>query len=263
MIHSSTQFTPIHKVWDRLAELPASRSEESLRYLLEQLGKLLKFHRGWWLGAFRMRMAPEGDPALGWRPGPIVFLQEHREDADAYEQELKLFETGDVAETVVEQLRYSGHFRVKRLRELASPDYFDSDHFRARFTDRGFCDSMIVATPINRHTETYFCFYRMEGQPLFSDDDVALAAYALRGLKWFHRQVLLSFGMLIAESPLTPTERKVLTLLLTDRSEKQIAIEMRQRPATTHEYILKVYRKFNIHSRAGLTALWLGQTPTD
>lgn len=253
----------IHRIWDRLADFPASRPEKALTFLLQHLAKLLHSERCWWLAAFRMQETAPDDPTLGWRAGPIVFYNEGPDDLQSYRQEARSLELGEAAQPVLRQLGQSGRFRVNTLRDLAEPDYFESGHFRKRFLERGFVDSLIIATPVNKHTETYFCFYRLVPETVFEPEQVALASYALRGLKWFHRQALLSFGMMIADSPLTPTERKVLSLLLTGRSEKQIAAEMQHKPATSHEYILKIYRKFNVHSRAALTALWLGQTPTD
>jgi DNA-binding CsgD family transcriptional regulator len=32
--------------------------------------------------------------------------------------------------------------------------------------------------------------------------------------------------------------------------------------ATTHTYITALFRKFGVSGRAGLTALWLGKSPT-
>jgi hypothetical protein len=43
-------------------------------------------------------------------------------------------------------------------------------------------------------------------------------AYALRPLKWFHRRVMLHHGLLIARTPLSPMERRLVSLLLTEQS---------------------------------------------
>ena len=47
--------------------------------------------------------------------------------------------------------------------------------------------------------------------------------FVMRGLRWFHRQQLLSHGLLIANAALTPAERRVLLALLDGHTEKQIA----------------------------------------
>jgi DNA-binding CsgD family transcriptional regulator len=95
----------------------------------------------------------------------------------------------------------------------------------------------------------------------FAPYDRDLLAYALRPLKWFHRRVMLHHGLLIARAPLTPMERRLVSLLLTERVEKEIAYELALTLATTHTYISGLFRKFGVSGRSGLTALWLGKPP--
>jgi DNA-binding CsgD family transcriptional regulator len=71
---------------------------------------------------------------------------------------------------------------------------------------------------------------------------------------------MLSHGLLAAATPLTPTERRVLHLLLTGLPEKLIAEQLERSYHTTHEWIMSIYRKFGVNNRAALMALWLGQT---
>jgi len=83
--------------------------------------------------------------------------------------------------------------------------------------------------------------------------------YTMRGLKWFHRELLLANGLLIAEKSLSPSERRIVRLMLTDRTEKEIAIELGQSPKTTHKYITEILRKFGVQGRTGLMARWLNR----
>jgi hypothetical protein len=69
----------------------------------------------------------------------------------------------------------------------------------------------------------------------FSAADLALVGGALRGLKWFHRNLMLSHGLLVAGDPLSPTQRRALALLLTDRTEKETAAELSLTPGTVHQ----------------------------
>ena len=93
----------------------------------------------------------------------------------------------------------------------------------------------------------------------FTETDREMAYYAMRGLPWFHRQVMLAHGLLVARTPLTPIERRVLALLLTERSEKSIAAELGLAASSIHTYVRDVVRKFGVSGRKGLTALWLGR----
>ena len=92
---------------------------------------------------------------------------------------------------------------------------------------------------------------------VFTEREIALLAYALRGIKWFHRQVMLTSGPLVARAPLTPTERKVLGLLLTKAPEKRIAEQLGLAVSTTHQHVVALFRKFGVRSRAELMSLWL------
>jgi DNA-binding CsgD family transcriptional regulator len=55
---------------------------------------------------------------------------------------------------------------------------------------------------------------------------------------------MLHHGLLIANAPLTPMERRFVSLLLTERLEKEIARDLDLTPATTHSYITDLFRKF-------------------
>lgn len=56
---------------------------------------------------------------------------------------------------------------------------------------------------------------------------------------------------------LAPHEQKVLELLLSDATEKQIAEKLGLALSTTHSYITGIFRKLGVRGRAGLMSLWL------
>lgn len=60
---------------------------------------------------------------------------------------------------------------------------------------------------------------------------------------------------------LTPRLRQMLDQLLAGDSEKRIARAMGIRPSTAHEYIQKVYRHFEVESRAELMAYFVARQP--
>lgn len=126
------------------------------------------------------------------------------------------------------------------------------------YLGRGITDRLFVVMPVNEDVESYFMFDRLRGQPDFTPQDLEIASYALRSLGWLNRQIHLSYGQLMADAPLTPTERGVLKHMLAGSAEKNIAEAMGQSPHTTHQYVKTLFRKFNVRSRAELTALWLG-----
>ena len=69
----------------------------------------------------------------------------------------------------------------------------------------------------------------------------------------------MSHGLLVGDDVLTPIEREIMLLLLTEKSEKEIAAEVGKARSTTHNYITGIYRKCGVNGRAGLMAVWLQQ----
>lgn len=141
------------------------------------------------------------------------------------------------------------------------PDWFEEEFYKTFHGSRGFHDQCFVIFPLHADYESLFSFQRVGEKKDFTAEEEAIATYALRGIKWFHRQLALSHGLLIAEAPLSPTLHRVTQLLLTERSEKLIAEEIGKSVPTTHKYITEIFRKFGVNSRAGLMAVWLGQKP--
>jgi PAS domain S-box-containing protein len=64
-------------------------------------------------------------------------------------------------------------------------------------------------------------------------------------------------GVPLLLAQLAPHERKVLAMLLTEATEKQIAERLGLAVSTTHSYITGIFRKYGVRGRAGLMSLWL------
>ncbi|OLL31168.1 LuxR family transcriptional regulator [Burkholderia sp. SRS-W-2-2016] len=75
-----------------------------------------------------------------------------------------------------------------------------------------------------------------------------------RDVTEFHRRKAMPATLLAV---LAPYERKVLDLLLTEATEKQIAEQLGLAVSTTHSYITGIFRKYGVRGRAGLMSLWL------
>lgn len=249
-------------IWDKLAEFPEPQlGNEGLQFLLKSISELIDADHGYWLSGMRIKhLAAESDPMFGWRPGPVFYYQEPPGSTSIAKSSLKGVEAGRTApgESTVNHIRNAGRFRATLMRDHVSPDFYRSDHYRRFYASRNITDSLFVVAPVNSDTEVYFCFNRVGEQPPFTQDELSMAADTLRSLNWFHKKVLLGHGLLIACKALTPTEKRVMRLLLTNLSEKQIAANLQQKPDTTHKHISNIYRKFNINSRTALIAIWLG-----
>ncbi|MEX0618078.1 MAG: LuxR C-terminal-related transcriptional regulator [Pseudohongiellaceae bacterium] len=249
----------IHQLWDLLVDRPAADSQKTLHLLLSTIAGWAGASQAYWLGAVRVATSVQ-DPASGWRPRAIQFL--HEDEAARYRFSIgsKALETGERSENIIYHTRRAGKFRSYLRSDITGQLSSGVDPYVQREKADSISDTLYVVAPVNRDIEAYFCFHRTDGTT-FTTRDRLLASRTLRGLKWFFRQLMIQHGLLLAEKPLTVTERRVMTRLVTKLSEKQIADDLDQKPHTTHQHIKAIYRKFNVNSRAGLLSIWLGQQP--
>lgn len=248
----------VHQLWDELAGFSAEHYHQTLEHLILVLSELVGADHSFWLSAARMDEPYEQDPYSGWRPLEVHYVPELNSDQAIYREGSRNMESGLIDESAINHTRKAGQFRATLLRDHVSAQYWDSLFFHARYTERGLIDALFVTCTINCDTEIYFTFQRSSGLPMFTSSECDLAAYALRPLTWFLKHQLLSRGLLIANKPLTNTERKVLHQLLVGLSEKEVAKALKHSVDTTHKHVKSIYRKFNVSSRGALMALWLG-----
>lgn len=248
-----------HILWDELADFEAAQADEALRHLMSGLCELAEAQNAVWIGAVRLAGNLPDDPVKGWRPRTVRHMHPTPSILDAVKEQTQKLEVGSVDETTVRNVAGAGTFRVNRVVDLVSPDWFDSPYYQGYFRAVGIADVIWAGIPINEDAESYFGIHRHVGRPFFTPAERDAIAYTLRGLKWFLRQQMLGHGLLVASSPLTPVERQVLQGLLTGLSEKEIAAAQGQSYHTTHEYVTTIYRKFDVNNRAALMALWLGK----
>jgi len=250
----------IHHLWDEMAELPASAPEVSLDKLFTAISALIDSRHGLWLSSLRLADDADHDPLLGWRARSVFFHGELPADQQAYTGAVKRLDKGIPDESTYNHVLRAGAFRATLLVDHVSEGFYSGDHYIHHYLGRGITDRLFVVMPVNEDVESYFMFDRLRDQPDFTAQDLETASYALRSLGWLNRQIHLSYGQLMADAPLTPTERGVLKHMLAGSAEKNIAEAMGQSPHTTHQYVKTLFRKFNVRSRAELTALWLGHS---
>lgn len=248
----------IHHFWDRLADFDAAQVDQALDFLMASLCELLGADNAEWIGLVRLADEGNDDPAHGWRPPVVRLLHANdsltaaiREQAQTLGKELR----NPAALNILDN---QGSFRAIRLCDVATPDWFESDVYRTYYRDCGRDDAVYVTFPVNRDAESCFGFFLAGTERRFTTSERDTLAYALRGIKWFHRQLLLSHGQLVASAPLTQVERSVLQGLLSGLAEKAIAAQLGHSPNTTHGHVSAIYRKFGVNNRPALIALWLG-----
>ena len=68
-----------------------------------------------------------------------------------------------------------------------------------------------------------------------------------------------AFGQFMQQAQLAPHEQRVLRLLMSEATEKQIAEQLGLAVSTTHSYVTAIYRKTGVRSRAALMSRCLLQ----
>lgn len=256
-----TRRNTIYRLWDELADFGAGNTGLALGHLKAALAGELGADDVLWVGAVRVvnGRAARRDVLSGWRVRVFQHLRE-QPDVERRSTEAMREQDSDPGMTTLALSETTGTFRVCRLRDgfIDFEAFRRTDHYRKFYRDLGVCDRMWAAFPVSREAESVFVADLYGARRRFSASDVQFFGEALRGLKWFHRQLFLSHGMHLADRPLPPSQRRVLDCLLTHLSEKQIADQLGLTVGTTHQYAVEIYRRFGVNGRAGLMALWLG-----
>jgi DNA-binding CsgD family transcriptional regulator len=249
----------IHVLWDELTDFDAGQTTQAVAHLMAFLCERGDAWNATWAGAVRINENYGDDPLMGWRVAAMRSLHPvpPHPDESHFKDLLRLWDQRKLDPSFLLPLRGVGTFRTYSFRRELPPEWFEGTFYKAHYGSVGTHDAVFVAFPLNRDAESHFGFY---SRKMFADDEIAQLAYALRGIKWFHRYLMLSHGLLMASSPLTPTEHKVLQLLLTKASEKHIAHQLGVAASTAHQHVVSIFRKFGVRSRAGLMSLWLNRS---
>lgn len=269
----------IYTLWDELADYGPQDVDNALRHCMTALCKLIDADDAAWYGLVRIDknhqflcgkritskydFGVDGptarDPMGGWRIGVKIALNELCEEVER--ERYKAWQAiedkaGDTSRAVASM---SGQFRAHTLLDgLVDMDQFrQTEHYDFFYRKAGVSDRMWVVFPVATNSESCFVFDKLGHSKRFDTNQVRTACQCMRGIKWFHRHALLSHGLGICESSLTPKERDVLSQLLTGDAEKDIARKFKITPGSAHQYCVSIYQKFGVRGRLELMALWL------
>jgi DNA-binding CsgD family transcriptional regulator len=259
---SASALHTIHSLWDDLTDLGPAQMDLALETLYQRLGAMVGADSGMWFGAVRISKNAQ-DIAHGWRSPAIQPWKLDPKIAELtrlFRESLEAKNEVCIGATTTQMMTDAGNHRAYRLRDgwIDFPAFRRTWHYEIYYKKADITDRMWIGFPVNADTESIFTFDRVGSRRHFTASDLATAAYALRGIKWFHRQLLLRHGVLAASSRLSPTEWRVVPLLLTDRTEKEIAATLGLTFDAAHKHARGIYQKFAVRGRAGLMALWAG-----
>ncbi len=257
---SDAQLREIHRLWDRLSDTHVSCLDEASRHLMASICEWIGADNAFWVGGLRVTngaMARQ-DPQLGWRARSVQHLHLTDDIKRLIALAMREQETKNAPMTSRAVVREAGRFRTYRLRNLVDLAAFrKTSHYAISFAPLKIVDRIWAAFPVNEHVESYYCFDRYGPRRPFTARDEALTGFTLRAIKYFHRELLFSHGLPIAREPLLPSERRILTALMTEKSEKEIAADLDLGHATVHSLVTSILRKFGVNSRVALMTLWL------
>lgn len=252
----------IYRLWDEMADFPASRADDALRHLLLRLCRIFECHNALFAVVVRLAVPPQGDQLNGWRPRLHQVLNPRPPMIRSIDRRVAGLMKAEADLASVIATTGNEPFLTRLLFETLPASWFQGEFYQRHYLDVGHADQLSARCAINDDVRVHLFLYRGVSQPRFSADIKAPFALAIRGLRWFQYRFLLSHGIHVASSPLTPTERIVLLALLGKETQSQIADALHKSSNTVHIHIKSIYYKFGVRNRPALTALWLGQGNT-
>jgi DNA-binding CsgD family transcriptional regulator len=253
-VHTDS-LTEAAQLWDELADEPGTGKATRI-HLMERLAARLNAQNVAWIAAVRTAI-DRNDPLRGWRIAALNYLHAEAIHEEVVREMKRRWARREVDPFNVSGVLGAGTFRATTLRRSMPEAWFEDEYYRIFYAGRGIFDALWVSAPVTDDAESFFIFHRSRSAGAFGDADVTLASLVLRGIKWLHRRWMLEHGLLVASKPLSPTERHVLVELLSDAKEAEVARRLSLTPATVHEYVKTLFRKFGVSSRPGLMSLWL------
>jgi len=254
----------IFGLWDELGDLPLTETRRSIDLLFSRIAEWIGADNAFWVGVARVREEgdAEDDALYGWRLRAAERWLPPTEECAAFIRAVLSHMERDPGMSTRKIISEAGQFRSYRLRDgfIDFRKFQKTPQYQTYFQQGGITDRIWCVFPVNQDAESLFCFDRIHQRRHFTEQHEHLVAQTLRGIKWFHRQLLLNHGLLVGKTPLSPAHRRLLAKLLSNKSEKEIAELLGLSRATTHKYVTDIYRSFNVNSRTGLVTLWMGGT---
>ena len=265
MDNSVAAFDSLSELWDRLETYPVSAEIEANLYLMRTLSEWLAADYAYWCGLARLPASEvaDDDPLGGWR----MRVGEPYKIAEVYTKRATSFTKTSTSPTWSAPPRSPSCRTPASIASGCSASLSTSPSTRSRSTSSatilpyGLTDRVYIVTPVSDGAESCYVFELAGDDRRFDSEDVALVGAALRRVRWFQRRLILSHGLQTGCEPLSPLERQIVQLLLTDKSEKDIAAVIDRAPSTTHNYVTGLYRKFGVNNRAALMSLWIELLP--
>ena len=257
----SKDWLNLARLWSEIVDHHLGQPEDALAHLRRMLRRHYSIYQLHAVICTRDRPAQD-DPLFGWTPGIVYF------DDITPAPYLKLgqewaSELSNILEDpwCINHMRSAGEHRVSWRPHLLGETPWHKTRGGELMALTEVRDRLNATFAISPTLEVTFTLDAHLNQRDFVERDVHFAQALLLGLKPLALRMALSHGLLEGHDRLSPRERETLLLLLKGGSEKEIAEALGLSPKTIHQYVVSLYRKFNVRSRPELMALWLEPPP--
>jgi DNA-binding CsgD family transcriptional regulator len=243
-----------------LAETSAHDVDGGLRRLLDWICDTTHARAAWVVFVVREETRPEvvaRDALRGWRPRRTIY---HREPPEGILLREAYWADPPTPPdpTMLAIARTMGRHRAFLHREIVDgATWRRCPQATELWRPLNIHDRLMSGAAVAPSVELIFGVERATCDRRFGELERDLMGMVVERLAWFHRRLAWSHGMSGAGGTFTPRERVILTQLLSARSEKQIAAQLKLTERSTHQYVVGVYRKLGVTSRAELMARFL------
>jgi DNA-binding CsgD family transcriptional regulator len=249
----------ITRLCGELEEFPVAASEEALTHCMQELCRIVGASNAFWVGGIRKPDAPETGKSRGWKPAQYAHLHASATRLKLVAQLARDITNSKPDPLTEANLEHAGHSRTALRQELVDDRTWTSSFMYNEILRPSGVEHRLLGThSINSQAESHIGLDRGPNDRPFTERERDLAHLFVVGVPGFQRDLMRVRGLIGTRARLTLRERDVLRLLLTDKSEKEIAAELGLSWRTTHHYVTALFRKFDTRSRTGLMAQFLG-----
>lgn len=240
-----------------LNDFGASDIDEALGYFLDTTSEGLRADNNQVAICIR-DTAGAGISPVGWLP---VWDMRHGPDNTEYSSVFRSWYSDpsnfSLDATVLALAKTTGAPRSFIRREVVDDDSWRRAPVQELFDDLAIGDRLVTGIPVGSGAELVLTSYRRQGEEAFSVEDRELATHIATVARPFAKRLTFTHGFAGGLTPLTPRERSVLKALLTGSTEKEIAGELGLTVRSLHQYVVTIYHKLGVTSRAQLMAQFL------
>jgi len=199
-----------------------------------------------------------------WKVVDAIFPTDDDKD---YAKEYKAYfkqalDQGGIDPYVIYVVQHAGRTRVDLLEKAVSLEEWQQHWMYQYMQTQGAGDRLAGSFTLSETAESHFTIDRAVGQPIFNQQDADYFYHLLKQCPKMHYWLFLERGLVEpALKPLSPRLQEVLMYLLGPLSEKDISEKVQLTTGSLHNYVMDIYKNFQVSSRYQLMQLWLKQVP--